>query len=68
VKLGKAVANADVLITTAAIPGKRAPRIISLDMVEGMKAGAIVVDMACESGGNWMARSRVNRACRAMRW
>jgi NAD(P) transhydrogenase subunit alpha len=52
VKLGKAVANADVLITTAAIPGKRAPRIISLDMVEGMKAGAIVVDMACESGGN----------------
>lgn len=52
VKLGKAVAMADVLITTAAIPGKRAPRIISLDMVEGMKPGAIVVDMACESGGN----------------
>ncbi len=52
VKLGKAVAMADVLITTAAIPGKRAPRIISLDMIEGMKPGAVVVDMACESGGN----------------
>jgi NAD(P) transhydrogenase subunit alpha len=52
IKLGKAVANADVLITTAAIPGKRAPRIITHDMVQGMKAGAVVVDMACESGGN----------------
>lgn len=52
VKLGKAVANADVLITTAAVPGKRAPRIITLDMVLGMKPGAVVVDMACESGGN----------------
>jgi len=51
-KLGKAVANADVLITTAAIPGKRAPQIISAQMVAGMKPGAVVVDMAAESGGN----------------
>lgn len=51
-KLGKAVANADALITTAAIPGKRAPLIISEKMVAGMKQGAVVVDMAAESGGN----------------
>lgn len=51
-KLGKAVASADVLITTAAVPGKRAPQIISAAMVGGMKPGAVVVDMAAESGGN----------------
>lgn len=51
-KLGKAVANADVLITTAAIPGKKSPLIISADMVAAMKNGAIVVDMAAEGGGN----------------
>ena len=51
-KLGKAVANADVLITTAAIPGKRAPVIISEKMVAGMKQGAVVVNMAAETGGN----------------
>ena len=51
-KLGKAVALADVLITTAAVPGKRAPQIISATMVAGMKPGAVVVDMAAESGGN----------------
>ncbi|WP_135227748.1 NAD(P) transhydrogenase subunit alpha [Deinococcus fonticola] len=52
VKLGKAVAQADVLITTAAVPGKRAPLIITADMVRGMKPGAVVVDMAAETGGN----------------
>lgn len=51
-KLAKAIAQADVLITTAAIPGKRAPQIVSAEMVAGMKQGAIVVDMAAESGGN----------------
>lgn len=51
-KLGKAVANADILITTAAIPGKKSPLIISADMVAAMKNGAIVVDMAAEGGGN----------------
>jgi len=51
-KLAKAVGNADVLITTAAIPGKKAPVIISRAMVEGMKPGSIVVDMAAEGGGN----------------
>jgi NAD(P) transhydrogenase subunit alpha len=51
-KLAKAVSQVDVLITTAAIPGKRAPLIITETMVAGMKAGAVVVDMAAESGGN----------------
>ncbi len=51
-KLGKAVANCDVLITTAAVPGKKAPLIITEAMVMGMKPGAVVVDMAAEGGGN----------------
>ncbi|MEC5396497.1 NAD(P) transhydrogenase subunit alpha [Uliginosibacterium sp. H1] len=51
-RLAKAVAQCDVLITTAAIPGKCAPRIITAAMVAGMKPGSVVVDMAAESGGN----------------
>ena len=51
-KLKKAVAQVDVLITTAAIPGKRSPVIITEDMVRGMKQGAVIVDMAADSGGN----------------
>jgi NAD(P) transhydrogenase subunit alpha len=51
-KLAKAVALADVVITTAAIPGKKAPIIITTDMIARMKYGAIIVDMAAESGGN----------------
>ncbi|QID18715.1 NAD(P) transhydrogenase subunit alpha [Nitrogeniibacter mangrovi] len=51
-KLAKAVANCDALITTAAIPGRKAPIIITADMVARMKPGSVVVDMAAESGGN----------------
>lgn len=51
-RLGKAVAQADALITTAAIPGRAAPRIVSAAMVAAMKYGAVIVDMAAESGGN----------------
>ncbi len=51
-KLAKAVEMADVVITTAAIPGKKAPVIITVDMIKRMKYGAIIVDMAAESGGN----------------
>ncbi len=51
-KLAKAVAAADVVITTAAIPGKKAPIIITREMVSRMKYGAVIVDMAAESGGN----------------
>jgi NAD(P) transhydrogenase subunit alpha len=51
-KLAKAVAACDVLITTAGVPGKKAPLIINEAMVAGMKPGAIVVDMLAENGGN----------------
>lgn len=45
-------AGADVVITTAQVFGKRAPRIVTADMVKGMKPGSIVVDLAVETGGN----------------
>lgn len=51
-KLGRAVAQCDALIATAAIPGKRAPQIVSADMVAAMKPGSVIVDMAAETGGN----------------
>lgn len=51
-KLGKAIAQCDVLITTAAVPGKKAPQIVSEMMVNAMRPGAVVVDMAAEQGGN----------------
>lgn len=50
--LTKAVASADVVITAASVPGKKAPRIITRKMVEGMKSGAVIVDIASEFGGN----------------
>jgi NAD(P) transhydrogenase subunit alpha len=42
----------DVIITTALIPGKPAPRLITADMVRSMKPGSVIVDMAAEQGGN----------------
>ncbi len=51
-KLAKAVAAADVVITTAAVPGKKAPVIVTEEMVKRMKHGAVIVDMAAETGGN----------------
>jgi len=51
-RLGKAVAQCDALITTAAIPGKSAPKIITAAMIAAMKPGSVVVDMAADSGGN----------------
>ncbi len=50
--LDEHIGRADVVITTAAIPGRPAPRIISKSAVEGMGAGAVIVDLAAESGGN----------------
>ncbi len=51
-KLTKAVSKADVLITTAAVPGKKSPLIITEEMVAAMKRGAVIVDMAADGGGN----------------
>ena len=50
--LGNVIAESDAVITTAAVPGRRAPRIIQRAAVERMKAGAVIVDIAAESGGN----------------
>ncbi|GAB4098601.1 Re/Si-specific NAD(P)(+) transhydrogenase subunit alpha [Sinomonas halotolerans] len=46
------VADADALITTAAVPGRRAPLLVTLEMVAQMRPGSVVVDLAAESGGN----------------
>ena len=46
------LASADVVITTAAVPGRPAPRLVTEEMVAAMKEGAVVVDLAAESGGN----------------
>ena len=48
----KVVAESDVVITTAAIPGKKAPILITTDMVTGMAPGSVIVDLAAERGGN----------------
>ena len=50
--VGKKVSEADVVITTALVPGRAAPRLVSADMVRAMKPGAVIVDLAVESGGN----------------
>lgn len=46
------IAAADVVITTAAVPGRTAPRLITKEMMTGMKEGSVIVDLASESGGN----------------
>jgi NAD(P) transhydrogenase subunit alpha len=46
------IAAADALITTAAVPGRTAPLLVTREMVEAMKPGSVVVDLAAESGGN----------------
>ena len=46
------VSEADVIITTAAIPGRPAPRLITAPMLKGMRPGSVIVDLAAESGGN----------------
>jgi NAD(P) transhydrogenase subunit alpha len=48
----KEARDADIIITTALIPGKPAPKLITADMVKSMKPGSVIVDMAAEQGGN----------------
>ncbi|WP_158753218.1 NAD(P) transhydrogenase subunit alpha [Dyella sp. S184] len=50
--LTKHIQQADLVITTAAIPGKPSPKLISKAQVAGMKAGAVIVDLSAEGGGN----------------
>ncbi|HQR49109.1 MAG TPA: Re/Si-specific NAD(P)(+) transhydrogenase subunit alpha, partial [Steroidobacteraceae bacterium] len=48
----KQARDSDIIITTALIPGKPAPKLITADMVKSMKPGSVIVDMAAEQGGN----------------
>jgi len=48
----KQAADVDIIITTALIPGKPAPRLITAEMVQSMKPGSVIVDLAAEQGGN----------------
>jgi len=50
--IGNEVAASDVVITTAAVPGRKAPILVTTAMVEGMAEGSVIVDMAADGGGN----------------
>jgi NAD(P) transhydrogenase subunit alpha len=50
--LKKHIAKSDAVITTALVPGRRAPTLITAEMVRGMRAGSVIVDLAAEQGGN----------------
>jgi len=50
--MARSVAAADVVVTTALVPGKRAPVLITEEMVRGMRPGSVIVDLAAEQGGN----------------
>ncbi len=50
--IGEHVAKSDVVITTAAVPGRRAPLLVTGEMVRGMRPGSVIVDLAAETGGN----------------
>jgi NAD(P) transhydrogenase subunit alpha len=51
-RLAEHVKGVDVIVTTAAVPGRPAPKIITRAMVEGMRRGSVIVDLAAETGGN----------------
>jgi NAD(P) transhydrogenase subunit alpha len=50
--IGEHVSKSDVVITTAAVPGRRAPMLVTGAMVKGMRPGSVIVDLAAETGGN----------------
>src|SRR5690242_5785851 len=50
--LGRVVAESDVVVTTAVVPGKKAPILVTKEMVHGMAPGSVLVDLAAERGGN----------------
>ena len=51
-KWDRVISESDVVIATAAVPGKKAPVLISGEMIQGMKEGSVIVDLAAEQGGN----------------
>ncbi len=50
--IGEHVAKSDIVITTAAVPGRRAPLLVTAEMVKGMRPGSVIVDLAADTGGN----------------
>jgi NAD(P) transhydrogenase subunit alpha len=50
--ISQAIAKADVVITTALIPGRKAPLLVTEEQVKSMRAGSVIVDLAAEQGGN----------------
>ena len=50
--LKNTIKNQDIVICTALIPGKKAPRIVTEEMVKSMKSGSVICDLAAEQGGN----------------
>ena len=50
--LAEHIAGSDVVITTALVPGRPAPKLIAADMVAAMRPGSVIVDLAAEAGGN----------------
>ena len=62
--LGQVVAESDVVITTAVIPGKKAPMLVTGEMVKRMAPGSVIVDLAAERGGN-CELTRAGRNCRS---
>ncbi|MDZ7765610.1 MAG: hypothetical protein U5K00_14530 [Melioribacteraceae bacterium] len=57
----KHVSNADIVITTALVPGKKAPVLVTEEMVKKMRPGSVVLDMAVEFGGNCEVSEKVKR-------
>lgn len=51
-KIAETIADSDIVITTAQIPGKRAPLLITKDMLMNMRAGSVIIDLASSTGGN----------------
>ncbi len=51
-RLGEHIRQADIVITTAAVPGRPAPRLVTAEMLVGARSGAVVFDLAAETGGN----------------
>lgn len=51
-KIAESAAKADIIITTAQIPGRKAPVLITDDMMQNMKAGSVIIDLAASTGGN----------------
>lgn len=51
-RIAESVAKADIVITTAQIPGKKAPILITTAMIEAMKNGSVIIDLAAATGGN----------------